>query len=333
MAASVLKLPGVRELPRSAPRSVRSIMDTVQLTPEGCERWKRPPFQRELRITPRVQELIEQLRGDGGVVPGIITLGKLGAETYIIDGQHRIEAFKQSGLATGYADVRICTFENMGEMGEEFVCLNSSLVRMKNDDILRGLEGTNEHLAFLKRRCSFLGYDNIRTAKDGQKARYLLSMATAVRVWFGSSGLSPTTGGSSMESVKMLDNVQTERLVVFLHSCFEAWGSDRENFKLWCTLNLGVLIWLYHRAVLAEHRPASQRGGVQTVTLTRDQWVSCLMALSSNARYSEWLIGRNLSERDRSPCYMRIREIIVPRLIDMGIRAPKFPNGSWATNR
>ena len=323
---TVLRMPGVKELPSNAPRSVRSVMDTLLITPDGIDRWKKPPFQRELRITPKVQALIDELKANGGVVPGIITLGKLGGDTYLIDGQHRIEAFRRSGLAEGYADVRICHFSDMGEMGEEFVQLNSALVRMQNNDILRGLEGINEHLATIRRRCPFVGYDNIR--RDGPGATKLIAMASAVRLWFGSEGPTPTPGPASTESVKLLNEDEARRICHALSVCFEAWGKDKENFLLWNGLNLSIVFWLWRRLVLREGL-AQRRGGVAVTTLTPDQFKLCLMALSANADYVEWLRGRRLADRDRSPCYTRIKGIFAGRLGGMGFGKPILPIAEW----
>src|SRR5439155_2436385 len=40
----------------------------------------------------KVRALAEQVKADGGVMPGIITLGVVDGVTYLIDGQHRRES-------------------------------------------------------------------------------------------------------------------------------------------------------------------------------------------------------------------------------------------------
>ena len=115
--------------------------DTVMVTKDTLQDWNSPPFQRPLKVNARVLALAESIKADGGVIPGIIALGELKGKTYIIDGQHRLEAFKISGIEEGYCDIRIHKFDSIEKMGEEFVQLNSRLVNMKPDDILRGLEG------------------------------------------------------------------------------------------------------------------------------------------------------------------------------------------------
>lgn len=321
---TVIKMPGTRE----APKNVRSVMDTLLLTIGGIDRWKRPAFQREQHMTVKVIALIEELKQNGGVIPGIITLGKLTGETYLIDGQHRIAAFRESGLEEGYADVRICHFDSMAEMGEEFVKLNSALVRMKNEDILRGLEGMNPHLAAIRRKCPFIGYDHVRIVPPGTTgSKVLLSMAVAIRTWYGSEK-TPTTGPSSPASANMLNETDVKMITDFFAACFEAWSNDKSNFKLWGSLNLCILMWLWRRVVLGQDA-AQRHGGSKPLRLTRDQFVACMMTLSADGRYSDWLVGRSLGDRDRGPCYTRIRETFVRRLAGFDMRAPRFPKSDW----
>lgn len=320
---NVLKMPGISELTRSAPRGVRSHMDTLELTPKGVRAWKKPPFQRELRINDRVKKLVEDIQRDGGVVPGTITLGRLDGDIYLVDGQHRAEAFLLSEMAVGYADVRMCDFDSMADMSEEFVRLNSSLVRMRNDDIIRGLEAVTPELAAIRRKCPFVGYSMVRS---GQGSRTMLSMAVAVRGWFGSAGPVPTNGPASTDAVKMLDDDAVAKLSKFLSACFSAWGTDRQNYRLWSAVNLVVLMWLYRRVVLGEGLEKSLR---RSITITNEQFEKCLMALSADPKYTEWLVGRSMGERDRGPAYARIKDIFARRLAMDGIKGAKFPQGEW----
>jgi hypothetical protein len=327
MAGSVLKLPGVKDLPPGTPRNIRSIMDTILLTPAGVERWERPPFQRELKVTPKVLAFSEELKTNKGVISGIITLGKLDSKTYIVDGQHRIEAFRLSQLAEGIADVRICTFDTMAEMGEEFVKLNSALRRLMTDDILRGLEGSNEFLATIRKRCPFVGYDNLRRGNSNMK---LVAMSTSIRTWFGSEGGMPTNGPNSTECVRQLDTDNTDALTRVLTVCYEAWGKDPENFRLWGALNLGVVWWLWRRLVLKQDG-ARPRGGLAPTVLDPGQFRQCLMALSANSQYVNWLHGRNMCERDRSPSYVRVKQVFAGRLGGMGFGRPLLPSPDWSS--
>lgn len=55
------------------------------------------------------------------------------------------------------------------------------------------------------------------------------------------------------------------------------------------------------------------------------------MALGADADYGDWLVGRALTDRDRAPCYARIRAIFAKRLVqdDPGKRH-LLPQPAWA---
>jgi len=325
---NVIGLKGARELPATATRYDRASMDTIVVTPAVVETWEKPPFQRELRTNDRVKGAIVQIRKEG-VIEGVITLGKYEGKIYLLDGQHRMDGLKKACdpdyriedpnrpgvllpvITEAYADIRVRNFKSMAEMAEEFINLNRPLVAMRPDDLMRGLEEVNPAIAAIRRRCPFVGYDRLR---QGDNAKILLSMGTVVRIWFGSAGETPSPGPSSPEAVKMLNEDQVDNLCEFLALCFEAWGRHKEHFKMWMGLNLCLLMWLYRRIVLTDS--SAQKGGRKIVHLTKREFMSCLMGLAADANYSEWLIGRALSERDRGPCYARIRSIFVRRLAD-----------------
>ena len=323
--SNVIRMVGAKE----APRSVRSKMDTLELTIDALDRWKKPPFQREQRMTKKVRLLVAELKESSGVIPGILTLGRMDGDTYLIDGQHRVAAFRESGLETGYADVRICEFDNMGEMGAEFVKLNSSLVRMKNEDILRGLEGVNPLLAQLRRRCPFIGYEQIRVVdpKAGI-ARRTLSATVALRSWYGSA-VTPNAGPASTACVDLLTEESVEAMTDFYSACYEAWGGDKPNFRLWGALNVTVLAWLWRRTVLGEN-DRTGHGGLGPMRITRPHFIACMMSASADSQYTDWLVGRGINnDRDKSPCYRRLQGIFARRLSNDGQRHKGFPGGDW----
>lgn len=326
-SSNLLRMPGVSQGARMAPKAFRSKMDTLLLNLELVGKWKKPPSQRELRVTPRVLEASEELKVNGGVISGVLTLGVVDGITYLLDGQHRVEAFRLSKLPEAIADVRVCEFDDLGEMGLEFVRLNSPLVRMKNDDILRALEGSNEWIAAIRKRCPFVGYSNVRLAGS----KYVLGMAAAVRTWFGSANDTPGTGPSSTDSVGLLDEENTDKLCKILNLCYEAWGKDPENFRLWGTLNLSLVFWLWRRLVLREGG-TKRRGGVEITKLNNDEFRQCLMALSANRLYIDYLMGRNLKERDRGPTYGRMKAIFAGRIGGMAYGKPMLPIPDWSSS-
>lgn len=305
---------------QSAPKTFKSKMDTVLVTPAVVDSWHLPPFQRPLKVNKKVLALAEGLKENGGVIPGVLTLGRISERTYLVDGQHRIESFKLSGLNEGYADVRLCDFESFADMGEAFVNLQERLVAMKPDDVLRGLEGVIPLQAFIRKQCKFVGYDQLRRGPSSP----IVSMSAVLRAWAMSSSEVPTgTGHSAIGVARELNDETSTQLVQFLNMAYGAWGGDPEYYRLWGSLNMTMSMWLWRRLVLTAY---SQR----SIRLTANQFGRCLMAMSADQSYLDWLVGRNLNERDRSPCYGRIRRIFVQRLSQE--EDPKkifFPAPAW----
>ncbi len=297
---------------REAPKNARSTMETVIISIDQVNQWRIPSFQRPVRVNAKVEAIAEEMK-NGVEIAGVITLGKIEKEQilYIVDGQHRIEAFRISGMSEIIADLRIVQFQNMAEMSDEFVRLNSALVRMRPDDILRGLEASTPFLAKIRKECPFVGYDNIRRSSSSSP---VLGMSQVVRNWAGSSTETPSPnlpGGGSVASAALhIDANSVDDLIRFLNIAHQAWGRDPEYFRLWGQLNLTVCMWLWRRLVTN----VSRSGTTRYIAVTAPQFKQCLMALSANHDYLDWLPGRNLSDRDRSPCYVRIKNIFTRRL-------------------
>lgn len=308
------------------PRS--SKMDTLELSPKDIGLWRVPPFQRPVRQNAKVMAMAQALAANGGVIDGIITLGKLTKDnaTYIVDGQHRAESFRISGIEKAYADVRICEFDSMASMADEFVRLNSSLVRMRPDDILRGCAPSLPNLKKITTECPFVGYDMIRR---GTKAP-ILSMSMTLRCWSASSNETPSPAGSpsAQDLATGLTDESTEELIRFLTCAQAAWGRDPEYLRLWGALNLTLCMWLYRRLVLDRDR----RGNKRHLLLNIKQFKSCLSSLSADESYLEYLVGRTLSDLHRSPCYGKIRTLWGRRLRqDEPSLVVKFPSAAWAS--
>lgn len=314
-----MALGNLKVLDSKAKKVTRTSLDTILITPDLLKTWKRPPFQRPLKVNSKVMALAEDIKTDGGVIPGVITLGVLNGDEYIIDGQHRTEAFLLAGVAEGYVDIRRHYFESMADMGDEFVNLNSQLVRMKPDDILRGLESSSAGLTAIRTACPWVGYDMVRR---GDKAP-LLSMSIALRCWFGSMPEVPTSSSiSSSEAAKRTTEEEGEAVASMLKLCYAAWGRDVEYHRLWGALNLILVSWLYRRLVITQYSP-------KTPKLTRDMFQKCLTSLSAETNYLEWLHGRNLSERDRAPAYNRIKAVFSARIFSDTGKKPMLPTPAW----
>ncbi len=312
------------KLSGEAERATQTTVDTIEITKKLAAAWKSPPFQRELRPTPKVLALAEEIK-QTGVLPGVITLGVLDGEVYTVDGQHRIYAFQAADLVVVYADVRTHYFATMGEMANEYVRLNSSLVRLRPDDILRGLEQSNLHLQHIRKRCPFVGYDCIRRGNSNSP---VLSMSSTLRVWGGSRGDVPslTSAGAAQFVAEFLDETETRTLCDFLTLCFAAWKRDAEYTTLWGSLNLILCAWLYRRQVLGGTTSKNSRAN----KLDADIFRRCLMSLSASPEYMDYLVGRRISDRDRAPAYNRLKAIFARRYFDEHKQKLMLPSPAWA---
>lgn len=301
----------------------KTTVDTVELTEKLVASWRVPPFQRDLKINAKVIAVSEEIKAAGGVLPGMLTVGVLDGTTYIVDGQHRLAAWRQTGLPLGYVDVRTHFFEDVGDMAKEFVRLNSSLVKLRPDDILRGMEPSTPSLQRLRRKCPFIGYDMIRR---GEKSP-VLSMSSFVRMWMAGKQEVPA-GGGSLEALAGFDDNETSQAIDFANLCYEAWRRDTEYARLWSVLNMTLCAWLYRRVVLGERQTAASRAA----RLTKDEFRKCLMALSADSQYLDYLVGRLLNDRDRAPAYSRIKALFTRRHSQETGKSIKLPAPSWQSS-
>lgn len=308
-------------------RATRTKMDTVVITAELIGKWKKPPFQRQLIVNSKVQGVVDEIK-TSGVIPGILTLGVVGHETYYVDGQHRLEAFKMSGIKEGFADVRTHWFETMGDMAREFEELNSPLVTWKPDDLLRAREAYMPPLQNLRKLCPFIGYTMIRRNSGAP----LISMSAVLRCWFGSETEVPFTGAgkSARAAAERLTMDESHALAAFLELPANAWERDSAFYRLWGNLNLCLTMWMYRRTVIQLYTPATTR-------LTRDQFRRGLLALSADVKYLEYLEGRNMNDVSRSPTYNRIKTVFAARLeaeiggkTKTGATKVRLPSPAWA---
>ena len=322
---TVVQLDKTRKIPKSA----ISNMETMLFTRDQATSWVVPPFQRPLRINDKVRALAEDLKTNGGFISGVLTLGKLKGDrvTYVVDGQHRIEAFKISELPEAIADVRTCTYDSMADMADDFVMLQQSLVRMRPDDVLRGLQASTHSLQVIGKTCPFVGYDQIRKGNDRAP---IVSMSAVLKLWNGSKPETPARHSGSTTATmvaKEIDDLEVTNLCKFLHLAHGAWGRDANYARLWNGLNLCLCMWMYRRLVLQQDRTAKR-----AAVLNTEQFKKCLMAISANAEYIDWLGGRILTDFHRLPCYRRLKAIFAARLKSEGMDNPKFPSPAWSVS-
>ena len=284
-------------------RATKTVLDTILLDHGIARSWQLPHFQRPLRQNERVRALAETLKINGGVLPGIITLGKVGAITYLIDGQHRVEAFYLSGIGEAYVDVRVHFFRNESDMGKEFVELNSQLVRMNPDDILRGLEGSSPVLQLIRQKTSFVGYDSIRRSTETSP---MVSMSVLLRAWQASKTSPPAkpSGGGIQKVLESQSMEDANELMGFAQMSEIAFGRDPEYRRLWGALNLTLTMWLYRKTVLDAPKSTDR-----SVRLTKEMFAKCMVRLSSQHDYLDFLHARVFSEEHRLPTYARIKKI------------------------
>ncbi len=303
-----------------AQRITRTTMDTLEITPDIVNAWTLPPFQRQLKVNDKVLELAKKIKRDDGVIPGTLVLGVLDKVQYLIDGQHRRHAFILSECAEGYADVRVCHFKTMAEMGEEFGNVNQRLVPLKPDDLLRAYEATSEGLSHVRRECPWIGYDQIRRNPHSP----IVSMSAILRCWFGSAPEAPSMAHLvPAHIVDLLSMEEAQQLLAFAKLAMQSWGRDAEYQRLWLNLNLVLSMWMYRRLVVSPY-------STKTPKLSHAEFAKCLMALSADSTYLSWLVGRTVRERDRSPAYTRMKTIFAHRIEAETGKKPLLPSPAWS---
>lgn len=217
-------------------------------------------------------------------------------------------------------------FDNLIELAEEFVQLNSSLTPMRPDDLLRGSELSIPALKQIRKACEFVGYGQVRR---GGGSGPIVSMSALIRCWRVSQNEVPTNSGigGALKIARELDQQSSSNLIAFLSVAYEAWGRDEENYRLWGNLNLTICMWLWNKLVIDRDRTGTKRYALLDIP----QFKKCLMLVSANADYNSWLVGRTLSDRDRSPAYNRLKAIFASRLSGDSKTAMRLPQPAWGS--
>jgi hypothetical protein len=305
-----------------AEKKTQTTTDTWEFTAVTAKTWRSPPFQRPKRINDKVTAAAEAMKKNGGVISGTFTIGIFEGERWLVDGQHRREAFYLSGCPMGYVDVRIIHFKTMADMADEFVEVNQHLVNLKPDDIVRGMEASCEPIAKLRKKCPYVGYDNVRRSDRSP----VIAMSQLLRCWNGSANDTPRTGGvSAAQLAERFTMEDCDQLVQFMEGAFTAWGRDKQNNRLWSSLNLTLCMWLYRRIHLTAYSAKTQR-------VDRDLFTKCLMSVSAAEIYVAWLMGRQLSPRDLAPAYSKLKGMFSKRIEKETDKKAYLPAPSWASH-
>lgn len=83
-----------------------------------------------------------------------------------------------------------------------------------------------------------------------------------------------------------------------------------------------VCMWLYRRLVITPYSSSTKK-------LTKEMFSKCLMGVAADAHYAEWLVGRQLRDRDRSPAYQRVKALFAKRIeLETGEK-PRLPSPDW----
>lgn len=322
---------GGMEIPELKGRLEHKLQSTTELriiTAVMLTQWVLPAFQRPLRVNAAVLEVAQEILREGGIVPGMITLGVLNGVIYVVDGQHRLHALRlamDAGVKEGMAEVRVCYFNSVGEMALEFKRLNSALVKMRPDDKLRAMEGSCESVATLRKLCPSVGYDNIRRGTSGA----MISMSAAIRTAYAAASDSLVAGGGgSAEAMALkMTATQAREWATFMNIATEAWGFDAPYRRLYATLNLATCGWLYFRLVRGKDRDRASYARVKA--MDEDDFSACLAGLSANTKYLAWLVNRNLTEHDRGPCYKRVTQDFKNTMLTNTGKKIMLPSPEW----
>lgn len=294
--------------------------------------WQLPNFQRPLRTNDKVKALSAEIKHNGGIMHGgPFTLGRVDGDPiiYLVDGQHRREAFLITDLEECLIEVRIRRFPDQAAMSRSFVEINTKLVTMRPDDVLRALEEYKPLLQKIRAHCPFVGYTNIR--RGGKFESALLSMSVLLRTWKHASYDTPPVSGSGGSAQDLAENLELEevnKMIPFLLVAREAWGDHPENYRLWAGGNLVLVMWLW-RHLVSDYVPEGRGHKARRITIT--EFRNGMIALSRDAVYMQRILYSTLrSDRDKSVLYNSMKAIFARRLSEDTTEKVRLPEPPWA---
>ena len=155
-------------------------MKVMAVTRKTIEGWAKPDFQRPVAENKNLGELAVQIQDQGWLLTAIY-LGIWMGKTYLVDGQHRMQAFIASGLEQMSVPVITKYYldgaKGLAAMCEDFLRINSHIKNPTANDMLKALEGKNSHIKEIRTNCPFVGYTHLRRTESAP----ILGMAQAIR--------------------------------------------------------------------------------------------------------------------------------------------------------
>lgn len=291
--------------------------DVILATREMLENWKTPPGQRPLVITKKVKAWVPKIQ-ESGEVPGRLLVCILHGMKYIVNGHHRRWCALQTTRDEFVVTLDTETVTSEAELGRKAVGVNLPIAPpQKADDHLRHLEQSYPILQKIRRECPFIGY-----GKSGGNT--VMSVNAAILSWITSGTDSATVMKTTV--INVLDDISMEEISLMVHffkTVYESWGKDSQYAKVWSKLNVTMMAWMWRNTVLSQAGPRVTR-------LTPEQFCTGAMALTSDPHYLPWLIGRQLSERDKGPCYNKVKAIMVKRLTEVLHKKVILPSPPFA---
>lgn len=302
-------------------------VEKIIITHEIVEGWKKPPFQRPVAIGRNLGKLAVNLQDDEFLLTTIY-LGVLDGVTYIVDGQHRKEAFIASGLRRLVAPVTTRYYPDgtagLTRMCEDFLKINTHVKNPTANDKLRALEPTNPLIGKIREDCPFVGYSGFRRSDSSP----IVSMAQAIRALVISAQEAPGSAGrSAVDHAVEMRSSEVNGLKTFLKLAYESWGRDAENKYLWSPMNLTMCLWFFRRML----RSPSSSGSLGNTT--QAQFLDIFFGLMSNRRYRALLQGnkggRLHDSNTRNPVCRELMKTIKAQLKKDGTKSPYIPKPSW----
>ena len=301
----------------------------VLLTIDDLEYLMKPPCQRFVSKTKRVERLTEEMLKTGRLGVGILlVMGLPNGEVHLVDGNHRIEAFRNSGLKSIIVSVQTKSAKTYKDIAEEYIRCQCSLKTSTVDDKLKGIAVGHPPLQKIAQFCTFVTYKRASTRSD-----CLISMSDVVHCWFDASTNPPTrySGDKGIpieECAKLITDKDAACIIEWLLVCQISLGTV--NRVLWAPLNMTLCLWLYKQMV---------KGGCKG-PCTRLKIAEFGRGLAGlvNMKYTNYLKGLKLTTPNAGGnAFALLREHFRGGLASAGIRAsaqipvpkgwPKKPEG------